>query len=307
MSVKLRLLRKGRKRKPFYYVVAADSRAPRDGRYIERIGSYNPNTDPATIDIDLDLSVKWLQDGAQPTDTVRGILSYKGAMHKDHLIRGAAKGAFPEEEIESRFTAWLSEKEGRIQAKRDRLADAKSSSDQERHERESKIRKAREEAIIAKNTPPAEEISEEPAAEVAEGEEAVAVEETVVAEDAAVAEEAPAVEEEAVADETSVEETITEETTTEENPTEETPVDEAPAVEEEVIADETSADETPVVDEAPDAKEAPDAEETPAAEEEAPAAEEVEVAEEAAEPKVEASAEESSTEDESSEEESPAE
>lgn len=195
MSVKLRLLRKGRKRNPFYYIVAADSRAPRDGRFIERVGSYNPNTNPATINLDLDASVKWLQNGAQPTDTVRGILSYKGAMHKDHLLRGAAKGAFPVEEVEVRFEKWMSEKENRIQSKRDGLAEASATAAQERLERESKVRLAREKAIIEKNTPfndrveeVAEEVVAEPVAEVVAEEPVV---ETPVAE---VTEEAPTAE-----------------------------------------------------------------------------------------------------------------
>ena len=131
MSVKLRLLRKGRKRKPFYYIVAADARAPRDGRFIERVGSYNPNTNPATIDLDLDKSVQWLQNGAQPTDTVRAILSYKGAMYKNHLLKGAAKGAFPVEEVETKFNAWVENKASQIDAKKTQLADAKAAADAE--------------------------------------------------------------------------------------------------------------------------------------------------------------------------------
>jgi small subunit ribosomal protein S16 len=188
-------LRKGRKKKPFYYIVAADARAPRDGRFIERVGSYNPNTNPATIDLDLDRSVQWLQNGAQPTDTVRAILSYKGAMYKNHLLKGAAKGAFAEEEVDAKFEAWLAEKEGRIQAKRDRLADAKAAEAKEIFERESKIRAEREKAILAKNSPLAEEV--ENAENVEEGAEAPATEatETVEAEatEAPAAEVAPAV------------------------------------------------------------------------------------------------------------------
>ncbi|MBO6516987.1 MAG: 30S ribosomal protein S16 [Bacteroidia bacterium] len=208
MAVKLRLLRKGRKKKPFYYIVAADARAPRDGRFIERIGSYNPNTNPATIDLDLDGSVRWLQNGAQPTDTVRAILSYKGAMHKNHLLKGAAKGAFPEEEVETRFNNWLSEKEGRVQAKRDQLADAKAAAEKEVFERESKIREEREKAILAKNSPLAEEVEGEVAAEG--GEEAVAetteeVAEAPAAEATETTEEAPA--EEAPAEEAKEEST----------------------------------------------------------------------------------------------------
>ena len=193
MSVKLRLLRKGRKRKPFYYIVAADARAPRDGRFIERVGSYNPNTNPATIDLDLEKSVQWLQNGAQPTDTVRAILSYKGAMYKNHLLKGAAKGAFPVEEVEAKFNAWLSEKEGRIDTKKVALAEAKAAADQEVFERESKVRADREKAILAKNSLLAEETEEAPAEEEASEEAPVAEAEAPVVEEAA--EETPAAEE----------------------------------------------------------------------------------------------------------------
>ncbi len=194
MAVKLRLLRKGRKKKPFYYIVAADARAPRDGRFIERIGSYNPNTNPATIDLNLEQSVHWLQNGAQPTDTVRAILSYKGAMHKNHLLKGAAKGAFPVEEVESRFEAWLSEKEGRVQSKKDNLADVQAAAAKEIFERESKIRTDREKAIMAKNSPLAEEV--EAAEETADATEApVAETEAPVVEEVKAETEAPVVEE----------------------------------------------------------------------------------------------------------------
>lgn len=210
MSVKLRLLRKGRKRKPFYYIVAADARAPRDGRFIERVGSYNPNTNPATIDLDLDKSVQWLQNGAQPTDTVRAILSYKGAMYKNHLLKGAAKGAFPVEEVETKFNAWLENKSAQIDAKRTKLADAKAAAEAEIFERESKVRAEREKAILAKNSPLADEVEEataETAEEVAEevAVEEVAVEETPAAEEAPV-EEAPAEEPTAEAETTEAEE-----------------------------------------------------------------------------------------------------
>ena len=198
MAVKLRLVRKGRKQQPFYYIVAADARAPRDGRFIERIGSYNPNTNPATIDLDLDKSVQWLQNGAQPTDTVRAILSYKGAMDKNHLVKGAAKGAFAEEEVEKRFNAWLEEKEGRVQAKRDRLADERAAQAKEIFDRESKVRSEREKAILAKNSPLAEEVANNEEAEeapVAEAtEETPAAEATETTPEAEVSEEAPAAE-----------------------------------------------------------------------------------------------------------------
>jgi len=203
MSVKLRLLRKGRKRKPFYYIVAADARAPRDGRFIERVGSYNPNTNPATIDLDLDKSVQWLQNGAQPTDTVRAILSYKGAMYKNHLLKGAAKGAFPVEDVETKFNAWMEGKSSQIDAKKTQLADAKAAAEAEIFERESKVREEREKAILAKNSPLAEEVEEATAEVTEEATEAVveeATEEVAAAEEPAAEEpkaeaEAPAEEE----------------------------------------------------------------------------------------------------------------
>ncbi len=125
MSVKIRLQRHGKKGKPFYWIVAADARSKRDGRLLEKLGTYNPNTNPATIDLDLDGAVKWLQNGAQPTDTARAILSYKGAMLKNHLVGGVRKGALTEEQADEKFNAWLDEKAGKITAKADGLSKAK--------------------------------------------------------------------------------------------------------------------------------------------------------------------------------------
>ncbi|MDT0689952.1 30S ribosomal protein S16 [Salegentibacter sp. F188] len=121
MPVKIRLQRHGKKGKPFYWIIAADSRAKRDGKYLEKIGVYNPNTNPATIELDVDGAVKWLQNGAQPTDTARAILSYKGVLLKKHLAAGVKKGALTEEEAEKKFQAWLEEKEGKIDAKKENL------------------------------------------------------------------------------------------------------------------------------------------------------------------------------------------
>ncbi|MDT0649233.1 30S ribosomal protein S16 [Autumnicola edwardsiae] len=121
MPVKIRLQRHGKKGKPFYWIIAADSRAKRDGKYLDKIGIYNPNTNPATIELDVDGAVKWLQNGAQPTDTARAILSYKGALLKKHLAVGVRKGALTEEEAEKKFQAWLEEKEGKIDAKKENL------------------------------------------------------------------------------------------------------------------------------------------------------------------------------------------
>ena len=121
MSVKIRLQRHGKKGKPFYWIVAADSRSKRDGKYLEKLGVYNPNTNPATIEVDMDNSVKWLQNGAQPTKTARNILSYKGVMLKYHLLGGVAKGAFDEEEAEKRFNDWMDDKLKRIDQKKSDL------------------------------------------------------------------------------------------------------------------------------------------------------------------------------------------
>lgn len=107
MAVKLRLQRHGRGKRPFYHIVAADSRSPRDGKLIERIGDYNPLTQPATISLDVDKAVKWLQNGAQYTNTVYAVLKYKGAMYKKHLLRGVAKGAFSAEVAEQKFQEWI--------------------------------------------------------------------------------------------------------------------------------------------------------------------------------------------------------
>ena len=126
MPVKIRLARRGRKKLALYDVVVADVRAPRDGRFVEKLGTYNPNTDPATINIDEDRAFKWVMDGAQPTDTVRAMLSYKGVMLKKHLQIGVIKGAITQEEADSRLESWLKDKELQIKKKVDRLASEKS-------------------------------------------------------------------------------------------------------------------------------------------------------------------------------------
>ncbi len=185
MPVKIRLARHGRKRRAFYYIVAADSRAPRDGRYIERIGSYNPNTDPATIDLNFDKALGWLQKGAVPTDTCRAILSYKGVLYKNHLLKGVTKGALTEEEAESKFGSWLKDKEQKIQAKRDKLKAETKAERETRLKIEAEINKARAEEIAAKQTPVTEEaeqteetVDEETAAEEVKAEENKAETET---------------------------------------------------------------------------------------------------------------------------------
>lgn len=126
MPVKIRLQRHGKKGKPFYWVVAADSRSKRDGKFLEKIGTYNPNTNPATIDLDLDSAVQWLHNGAQPTDTAKAILSYKGALLKHHLDGGVRKGALTQEQADAKLAAWLEEKAGKVGAKKEGLSKAEA-------------------------------------------------------------------------------------------------------------------------------------------------------------------------------------
>jgi small subunit ribosomal protein S16 len=174
MPVKLRLARHGRKKFAFYHIVAADGRAPRDGKFIEKLGVYNPNTNPATIELDFDKSLDWLLKGAQPTETVRAILSYKGVLMKRHLLEGVRKGAFSEEEAEKRFAAWMKEKEGKIQSKIDMLAKESDEETKNRVEAETKIKEARAAEILKKQSELAEDAEKEATEEVAEGEDASA-------------------------------------------------------------------------------------------------------------------------------------
>ena len=143
MSVKIRLQRHGKKGKPFYHIVVADARARRDGKFIEKLGTYNPITNPATIELNVDSAVKWLNNGAQPTDTAKAILSYKGALYKKHLAGGVAKGAFDQAEADKRFTAWVDAKEAKVQGKVDGLATAKADAKKAALEAEAKVNEAR--------------------------------------------------------------------------------------------------------------------------------------------------------------------
>ena len=163
MPVKIRLARHGRKRRPFYYIVAADSRAPRDGRYIERIGSYNPNTDPASIDLNFDKALNWLQNGAIPTDTCRVILSYKGVIYKNHLLKGVTKGALTEEEAETKFNAWMKDKEQKIQAKADKIKAGEKAEKDKRFKIEEEVNKARAEELSAKKAKAVEDTKKDEA------------------------------------------------------------------------------------------------------------------------------------------------
>lgn len=168
MSVKIRLQRHGKKGKPFFHIVVADSRARRDGRFIEKLGIYNPITNPATIELNVDSAVQWLNNGAQPTDTARAILSYKGALYKKHLQGGVAKGAFDEAEAEKRFAAWLEAKEAKVQGKTDGLAKAKADAKKAALEAEAKVNEARINAAAQAeaDAKAAEEAANAPAEEV---------------------------------------------------------------------------------------------------------------------------------------------
>jgi small subunit ribosomal protein S16 len=158
MPIKIRLTRQGRKKKPFYHIVVADSRAPRDGRYIDNIGIYNPGTNPATIDLNFEKALDWLLKGAQPTDTCRAILSYNGVMMKKHLLEGAKKGAFTEDEANARFEKWLNEKQAKIQAKTISVEQAKEADIKKRLENETKIKETMAQELAKKK---AEELAAE--------------------------------------------------------------------------------------------------------------------------------------------------
>jgi small subunit ribosomal protein S16 len=182
MSVKIRLQRHGKKGKPFYWVVAADARSKRDGKYLEKIGTYNPNTNPATIDLDLDSAVKWLHNGAQPTETAKAILSYKGALLKHHLDGGIRKGALTQEQADAKLAEWLEAKSGKVDSKKEGLTKAQADAKTKAFKAEQAVNAKRlasaaqaEADAIAAATPAVEE-------EIAEVEVEAAVEEVEVAE-----------------------------------------------------------------------------------------------------------------------------
>ena len=223
MSVKIRLQRHGKKGKPFYWVVAADARSKRDGKYLEKIGTYNPNTNPATIDLNLDSAVKWLHNGAQPTDTAKAILSYKGALLKHHLDGGIRKGALTQEQADAKLAAWLEAKSGKVDAKKEGLTKAQAD--------------AKAKAFKAEQDVNAKRLANAAQAEA----DAIAAATPAVEEEEVVAE----VEEEEVVAEVEVEETPAEEA-----PVAEVEVEETPAAE--VVVEETpaaEAEETPAAEE----------------------------------------------------------
>ena len=174
MATKIRLQRFGRKGYAFYQVVVADSRAPRDGKFIERIGSYNPNTNPATIDLNFERALYWLQTGAQPTDTARSILSKEGILLKKHLLEGVKKGAFTAEVAEQKFQTWMKEKEAKVLAEKDKTVKEKEADKKKRLEAEAKVKEAKAEAIAKKLAQEASKAEE--ATEGAESAEAPAAE-----------------------------------------------------------------------------------------------------------------------------------
>ena len=194
MPVKIRLQRHGKKGKPFYWIVAADARSKRDGKYLEKLGTYNPNFNPAQIELNVDGTVKWLQNGAQPTDTAKSILSYKGVMLKNHLVGGVRKGALTEEQAEAKFQAWLEDKTNKVDAKKSDLEKAKDAEAIKIFEAEKATNEARIAApVVEEVIEEAAPIVEEAATEVVAEEAAPAVEEAAPAEEATP--EAPAAEE----------------------------------------------------------------------------------------------------------------
>lgn len=216
MPVRIRLQRHGKKGKPFYWVVAADSRAKRDGKFLEKLGIYNPNTNPATIDINVDNSVRWLQNGAQPSETARRILSYKGVLLKHHLVGGLKKGALTEEQVEAKFSEWLENKEKTINKKSEGLDKVKADARAKALEAEKEVAEKRAQVAAEADAPAVEEAAAgAPAEKEAE---------------TAAAEETPA--EEVAAEEVAAEETAPEVSPEEEKKTEAAATEEAPAEEE---------------------------------------------------------------------------
>ncbi len=160
MPVKIRLARHGKKRYAYYHIVVADSRSPRDGRFIERIGSYNPNTNPATIDLNFEKALSWIGKGAQPTDTTRTILSNAGVMFKHHLLTGVRKNALTEAEAETKFNIWKTDKLKKSTAEIEKLAEAAKSDDKKRFEAEVKINETRAAEIAKRNSVLATEVAD---------------------------------------------------------------------------------------------------------------------------------------------------
>ncbi|NNF18762.1 MAG: 30S ribosomal protein S16 [Flavobacteriaceae bacterium] len=190
MPVRIRLQRHGKKGKPFYWIVAADARAKRDGKFLEKLGIYNPNTNPATIDVNVDDAVRWLDNGAQPSETARRILSYKGVLLKHHLMGGLRKGALTEEQVEEKYNAWLEEKGKSVSQREEELEKAKAEERAKALEAEKEVNEKRAQAAAEAEAPEAEEAvdateeteaveeSPKPEAKVEQSEDVPAAEET---------------------------------------------------------------------------------------------------------------------------------
>jgi len=231
MATRIRLARHGRRKQAFYHIVVADTRSPRNGRFIEKLGTYNPNSNPATIDIDFDGAVNWLLKGAQPSDTARAILSYKGVMMKKHLMAGVAKGAFNEEEAEKRFAAWMENKESQVADKKSGLEKAAIAATKAALDAEKAKSDERATALALKDSPMVEEeVSTEETAEES-ADETPATEEVV---------------EEVKAEETPATDEVVEEVKTEEV-VEEVKAEEAPATDE--VVEEVKTEEAPTEEE----------------------------------------------------------
>jgi len=189
MAVKIRLARKGRKKLAYYHIVVADSRSPRDGRYIEKIGIYNPLSNPATVELDFDKALGWLQNGATPSDTCRAILSYKGVLIKKHLLEGVKKGAFDDAEATRRFEEWMKQNESKIESKKSGLEKSKDDEVEKKLSAEKKINEARAARLVKKQAALAAKAEAASKPEAAAEEAAPAV--TAPAEEAAPIAEAP--------------------------------------------------------------------------------------------------------------------
>jgi small subunit ribosomal protein S16 len=192
MPTKIRLQRHGRKSYAFFHIVVADSRAPRDGKNIEKLGVYNPNTNPATIELDIDSALMWLENGAQPTDTCRAILSYKGVLYKKHLQGGVKKGAFSQEDADAKFEKWLNEKSAKIEQGANAIGKAQAKAKADALKAEEAAKEALAAKIAAKNSPLAEEVeaaTEEAVEEAEAAAEAAPVVEAAAAEPTAEASE----------------------------------------------------------------------------------------------------------------------
>lgn len=179
MATRIRLQRHGKKSKAFFHLVVADSRAKRDGKFIEKLGTYNPNTNPATIEINFESALQWVRTGAEMSDTARALLSYRGVLYKNHLINGIKKGALTEADVETKFAAWEAEKADKINNKKDGLANSAVAAKAAALKAEAESNAAKAKAIEAKNAPEVEEVAEEVAEEATEE---TATEETVAEE-----------------------------------------------------------------------------------------------------------------------------